>query len=272
MRLTIDHHTRYQFSEPQARVVQLLRMTPADCRGQTVTDWRIDINCDARLRDGIDGYGNLTTMLYIDGPIEMIELMVRGEVLTDDSGGRVEGCAETLPPLFYLRSTPLTQADDAISQLAADIAGRDGHRLEQASTLMTAVHDLISPVPGRTDRSVTAAEALARGQGSVRDCAHVLIAAARAVGIPARLVTGHCLDGPNAASHSSAHCWAELFIEGDGWVSVDPSTNRRPLDSYVRVAIGLDASDSTPLSGTRRGGGVEVLDVDVRVAESQSQE
>jgi transglutaminase-like putative cysteine protease len=270
MRLTIDHHTRYQFSEPQARVVQLLRMTPTDCIGQTVTDWRIDVDCDARLREGRDGYGNITTMLYVDGPIDAIALKVRGEVLTDDSAGRVGGCVETLPPLFFTRITPLTEPDDAIEALATMVVGKNVIGLDQAHALMSAVHDVIAPQSGRTEKSVTAADALSLGRGSVRDCAHVLISAARAAGYPARLVSGHCLDGPNAASHSSAHCWAELYVEGDGWISLDPSTNRIPRDSYVRVAVGLDASDSTPLSGTRRGGGIEVLDVDVRVAMSQS--
>ena len=74
MRLSIDHHTRYRFSQPQARVVQLLRITPSDFAGQTVLDWRIDVDCDARLRTGLDGYGTPTTMLYIDGPIEALEL------------------------------------------------------------------------------------------------------------------------------------------------------------------------------------------------------
>jgi transglutaminase-like putative cysteine protease len=270
MRLTIDHHTRYQFSEPQARVVQLLRMTPADFMGQTVTDWRIDVDCNARLREGRDGYGNTTTMLYVDGPIDAIALKVRGEVLTDDTGGRVSGCIETLPPLFFTRITQLTDPDDAIEALAAMVLGKRTAGLDQAHMLMSAVHDVIVPQPGRTEKSVTAADALAVGRGSVRDCAHVLISAARASGYPARLVSGHCLDGPNAANHSSAHCWVELYIEEAGWISLDPSMNRVPRDSYVRVAIGLDASDSTPLSGTRRGGGIEALDVDVRVAMSQS--
>ncbi len=270
MRLTIDHHTRYQFSEPQVRVVQLLRMTPADYAGQTITDWRIDVDCDARMREGHDGYGNLTTMLYIDGPISALSLMVRGEVLTDDSAGRVKGCIETLPPLFFTRVTPLTQADEGIAELVRTVVGSGVHSADRAVALMSAVHDVIMPQPGRTEKTVTAADAFALGRGSVRDCAHVLIAAARAAGYPARLVSGHCLDGPNAASHSSAHCWTELYVESDGWISLDPSTNRSPRDSYVRVAIGLDASDSTPLSGTRRGGGIEALDVDVRVATSES--
>ena len=118
MRLSIDHRTRYSFSEPQARVVQQLRMTPLDFGAQTIIDWNLDVNCDARLREGRDGYGNVTTMLYVDGPVEAVELIVRGEVLTDDRGGLVSGVCETLPPLFYLRQTPLTGADPAITALS----------------------------------------------------------------------------------------------------------------------------------------------------------
>ena len=268
MRLTIDHRTRYQFSEPQARVVQLLRMTPLDFGGQTVIDWRIDVDCDARLREGRDGYGNITTMLYIDGPISAVSIMVRGDVLTDDLGGQVKGTLEPLPPLFFTRSTHLTEANDAISELVP--SGRMS--LEQAIALNAAVKSAVTVEPGRTPKSRTAAEVLAEGRGSVRDCTHAMLAAARSAGYPARLVSGHCLDGPNAGSHKTAHCWAELFIDGEGWIALDPSTGRLPGDTYVRVAIGLDAGDSTPLSGTRRGGGIEELDVEVRVAMSQSQE
>ena len=267
MRLSINHHTRYHFSEPQARVVQLLRMTPTDYSGQTVIDWRIDVDCDARLREGRDGYGNITTMLYVDGPISAMELIVRGEVLTDDTGGQVTRSLEPLPPLFFTRTTPLTAADPAITALGG--AGPATH--DRAEALNAAVYRAVSVHAGRTPKTHTAADVLARGTGNVRDCAHVLIAAARSAGYPARLVSGHCLDGPNATSRTSAHCWAELYIDGTGWAGFDPSTNRSPGETYVRVAIGLDAGDSTPLSGTRRGGGIEALDVDVRVAMSQDQ-
>jgi transglutaminase-like putative cysteine protease len=268
MRLTIDHRTRYHFSEPQARVVQLLRMTPLDFGGQTVIDWRIDVDCDARLREGRDGYGNITTMLYIDGPVDAVSIMVRGDILTDDLAGRVKGTLEPLPPLFFTRATPLTHADEAVCALA-----RPGEAsFEHAMALNAAVRAAVIVEPGRTPKSRTAAEVLVEGRGSVRDCAHVLLAAARAAGYPARLVSGHCLDAPNAGSHKSAHCWGELFVDGAGWIALDPSTGRLPGDSYVRVAVGLDAGDSTPLSGTRRGGGIEELDVEVRVAMSQTQE
>ncbi len=268
MRLVIDHRTQYRFSQPQARVVQLLRMTPLDNGGQTVIDWRIDVDADAWLREGQDGYGNVTTMLYVDGPVDAISIMVRGEVLSDVAPGPLTGTIETLPPLFYHRTTPQTRADDAIVELARIVA--PGTSFDDALALTTAISVAAKAVPGRTPKGRTPVQTLESGHGSVRDCAHLMLAAARSAGFPARFVSGHCLDGPNAGSHKSSHCWTELYIAGIGWHGFDPSTGRAPNEHYARVAIGLDASDSTPLSGTRRGGGIEELDVEVRVAASEA--
>ncbi len=268
MRLSINHHMRYSFSEPQSRVVQLLRMTPLDSAHQTVIDWNIGVDCDARLRQGRDGYGNITTMLYIDGPIEGIELVISGEVLTEDGKGQVSGVVETLPPLFYLRETPLIGFEENVRALAATFTG---HTADDAHALAMLVSETVQTRVRRTPKSRTASEVIALGSGNVRDCAHALIALARAAGFPARFVTGHCLDGPNASRHHSAHCWAELHVEGTGWLAFDPSTGCCPGENYVRVATGLDARDSTPLSGTRRGGGMEELDSELRVARSQAQ-
>jgi transglutaminase-like putative cysteine protease len=275
MRLLVDHRTRYSFSEPQMRVVQLLRMTPRDHARQTVIDWRIDVDCDARLREGRDGYGNITTMLYVDGPVTAIELIVRGEVQTEESGGVLEGVSETLPPLFYLRPTLLTAADPSIEALANRVRSGGEDRSALAAALTSAVNDRIRIVSDRTPKTRTAAATLEDGWGNGRDAAHLLIALARVTGIAARFVSGHSLGGPNVSDYKSAHCWAELFCgdPGDerGWISFDPSTGGNPGANTIRVASGLDAGDATPLSGTRRGGGIEELAVDVRVALRQDQ-
>ncbi len=263
MRLSIDHHTSYRFSEPQARVVQLLRVTPSDFAAQTVLDWRIDVDCDARLRTGHDGYGNPTTMLYIDGPVEAVALTVRGEVLTDDMAGVVKGAPEPLPPLFFKRSTGLTHACDAICTFARSVGSSDP--LERAHALNTTVGGRVRIVPGRGVVGRAPADVLASGSGSARDAAHLLVAVARAADYPARIVSGHSLHGPDRGHRRSAHYWAELYLDRLGWVALDPASGFSPDESYVRVAVGLDASDATPVSGTRKGGGVEELDVDVRV-------
>lgn len=67
MRIAIEHRTQYRFSEPQARIVQMLRLTPCDTQDQTVVSWLVGVDCDARLRDAGDGFGNSVTMLYAEG-------------------------------------------------------------------------------------------------------------------------------------------------------------------------------------------------------------
>ena len=263
MRLSIDHHTRYRFSQPQARVVQLLRVTPSDYAAQTVIDWRIDVDCDARLRTGLDGYGNPTTMLYIDGPIEALELTVRGEVLTEDQGGVVNNAHEPLPPLYFTRTTPTTTACDAISAFARSIGGSDPLERVHAINTMIGAAVQIEAGPGPVGRS--AGDVLDSGHGTTRDAAHVLISVARACGHPARIVSGHSLHGPDRGYRRSAHYWAEVHTGRLGWVALDPSAGCSPDESYVRVAVGLDAYDATPVSGARVGGGIEELDVAVRV-------
>ncbi len=269
MRLSIDHHTVYRFSEPQARVVQLLRVTPVDYAAQTVIDWRIDVDSDARLRTGRDGYGNATTMLYVDGPVTELALTVRGEVLTEDMAGIVKGVSEPLPPLFFTRTTPSTVPDASIVAVTRSVGSSDP--LERAHALNALVGGSISIHGGRGTPGRAPSAILESGKGSVRDAAHLLVAVGHAAGYPARIVSGHSLHGPDRGTRHSAHYWAELYVDRLGWLGLDPCSGFSPDESYVRVAVGLDGSDVTPVSGARKGGGIEELDVDVRVGAAQEQ-
>jgi hypothetical protein len=119
MRLFVSHRTEYRFTEPQARLVQLLRVTPGSHGGQSVVSWRVEVDRDARMKRARDGYGNETTMLYVDGPIEGIAISVDGEVLTEDHAGMIGGTPEPLPPMAFLQTTALTAPDDALQELVA---------------------------------------------------------------------------------------------------------------------------------------------------------
>ena len=66
--------------------------------------------CDARLREGRDGYGNVTHMLYVDKPVRSLAVSVTGRVLTEDRAGVVQGLPHDLPPQVFCRPTPLTAA------------------------------------------------------------------------------------------------------------------------------------------------------------------
>ncbi|RVT94519.1 transglutaminase family protein [Sphingomonas crocodyli] len=267
MRILISHRTEYRFTEPQARVVQLLRMTPDSHLGQSVVDWRIEVDCDARLKSRRDGFGNIVSMLYLEGPIDCIGLSVTGEVLTEDRAGVVNGAANLLPAGVFLRPTDLTRTNAAIDLIGAAHGISADDPLGAAHALCGEIHERIACTPDRSTDMRTAAEILEAGAGCSMDMAHVMIAAARAAGFPARFVNGYLCDEEAAPQQRQApHFWAELHVPDYGWIGFDPACERCPDENYVRVAIGLDYRDAAPISGARIGGGHEVLRVGVDVS------
>ncbi len=271
MRLFIHHRTDYRYSEPQARIVQLLRLTPTSNEGQNIVDWRIDVDCNARLRGGQDGFGNETHMLYIDGPIDRLGLTVTGEVLTDDRAGMMSGAVEPLPPMLFLQTTPFTRTTPELVAVAERAKGGGGSQLSLAHRLNEAVADTIRFDEARRHGARDAASTLVEGHGVCQDVAHVLISVARAAGLPARYISGHRLtQGPGGTEQGATHAWAELYVADYGWIGFDPSCGRCPDDRYVRVAAALDFRGAAPFSGTRTGGGFEELEVGVRVGTSET--
>jgi transglutaminase-like putative cysteine protease len=263
VRLFVKHRSEYRFSEPQARLVQLMRLTPGNHAGQSIVSWRIDVDRDARLKASRDGYGNETTMLYLDGPLDRIAIEVSGEVLTEDRAGMVMGTVETLPPAYYVQSTPLTKASEALADYVAAL-DLPVDPQARAHALAEAIDELMTPTNADRGTDHSAAACFAARAADPQGNAHVLIAAARSTGLPARYVAGHLYrpDEPNA---HAAHGWAEIWIDGYGWVGFDSFDGRCPTDHYVRVAIGLDHREAAPISGLRTGGGHEALAIDVHV-------
>lgn len=262
MRLAIEHHTEYRFSEPQARLVQMLRLTPGDTIDQTVLSWRIDVDCDVRLRDSVDGFGNKVTMLYADGPLESIAITVAGQALTTESNGVVRGSYEPLPAELFLRDTPRTATNDALTGFAREAQGQGGDALDSLHRWNLELAKRFPGAPDEPDGGRSAAQAFATPGLNSRDLAHIFIAGARATDTPARYVSGYRQDEGEACA---PHGWAEAWVPGLGWVGFDPSAGMSPDERYVRVAIGLDAPGAASIAGSRLGQGDEEMEVDLHV-------
>jgi hypothetical protein len=75
----------------------------------------------------------------------------------------------------------------------------------------------------------------------------------RAAGIPARVVTGYQggeinpVDQYMIVRQSDAHAWAEVWLQGRGWVRVDPTAAVSPVRVESGVAAAVPATDPLPL-------------------------
>lgn len=74
----------------------------------------------------------------------------------------------------------------------------------------------------------------------------------RAAEVPARVVTGYQggevnpVDGFLVVRQSDAHAWAEVWLEGQGWVRVDPTAAISPARIETGIASALPAGEALP--------------------------
>jgi transglutaminase-like putative cysteine protease len=272
MRIRISHATSYAYDTPPTGVTQLLRLTPRDHDGQHVVSWRIDLSEDCLLHPHEDAFGNVTHSFTAEGPFNKLTVEVAGEVDTQDTDGLVSGAVERFPPQLYLRETSLTQTDAAIIDFAqATRAATDDDTLIQLHALLTALNREIAFDTDPTHAATTAAEAFSLRRGVCQDITHIFVAAARALGVPARYVGGHFHRADGVITQDAGHAWAEAYVENLGWIGFDPTNGICITDAHVRVAVGLDYLGAAPVRGTRFGGGGETLTVAVCVDQARQQ-
>jgi transglutaminase-like putative cysteine protease len=264
MLLSIEHHTRYLYSESVNYTIQQLRLTPQNGFGQHVKRWDIKVN--GNLYAVEDSYGNTTHTMVVDTPHKEIIIIAYGEVETGLATNIPEQSVaqeNTLPLSIYLRDTPLTASDGAIRAFAKQyqVSSRS-----QNMALEEMMHDLlarVSYIKGVTEVTTSAIEAFQLGQGVCQDHAHVFIACCRSIGLPARYVSGYLFteDG----SLMQTHAWADIWLQEEGWQSFDVSNGCRTYGVHVRLAAGLDYRSASPVTGMRSGGGVEGMATSVVV-------
>ncbi|MFN4060688.1 transglutaminase family protein [Paracoccus hibiscisoli] len=265
MKLKISHETVYRYDQPIRNLVQSLRLTPSVFEGQKTHDWQIDVSGGIKGPGFRDGAGDWIEGWTVRGPVDHVTVRISGRIDTRDMAGVLRGHREMINPLTYLRDSPVTQPDAALRELAGSVTETDP--LALAHGLSLAIHERIAFRNGVTHNGTTAAEALALGEGVCQDHTHALTALARLRGIPARYVSGYLHSTIDGQAHDAAHAWAEIMVEGLGWVGFDAANKCCPDDRYVRLGSGIDANDAAPIRGVAMGTGAEDMDVMVRVEE-----
>jgi transglutaminase-like putative cysteine protease len=266
MLVSIRHTTSYTYDAVSSFAVQQLRLTPGDNQSQRVISWGIEAEGIEEAATYVDGFGNRVHLITHNKPYETLTITAFGEVETFDRDGVIGNIGEAANPRVFLRATPRTQSSPAIDALADEV--RDRRQLDRLHHLLEGIATRVVYVTDTTHSGTSAAEAFAAGQGVCQDHAHILIAAARRLKIPARYVTGylHVEGEESAVAH---HAWAEAYVDSLGWVGFDPANHICPTERYVRLACGFDAASAAPITGARRGGGTESLSVDVIVRQQQ---
>lgn len=278
-RLSIRHRTELRYSGPATESVNEVRLVPRDTGRTIVHHADVTVTPAGRTSSHMDAFGNVVRWFQVIEPHD--RLVVEAEaIVTASAPGRlvhsltpseqwaalghpafIDGLAEYLAPSHYAHACP------EVAALAKEMAVPEGGGVETwLLDLAQAVSDAVVYEPGATAVD-TPVEVVARlRRGVCQDLAHLAIALCRTRGVPARYVSGW-LYGPMLQGPAESHAWIEAHVPGAGWFEIDPTHPGRLDGHHVRVAVGRDYADVTPLRGSYRGAPPSGMSVTVEIEE-----
>jgi transglutaminase-like putative cysteine protease len=275
-RLQIRHVTGFTYEGATRASYNEVRMTPPTLAHQTMINARISTTPNAVQATYRDYFGTIVTTFDLHEPHD--RLVVTAEATVDTYR------AAPLPPSWsaaryrdddvvdqfaeFLVPTPRSSlATEVVDEARERFAGLDAHSAALAVTDWVRHH--VRYVPGSTNVTSTAAEVWELGQGVCQDMTHVTSGVLRAIGIPARYVSGYLqpdLDaGAGATSVGQSHAWVEYF-SGE-WTPIDPTNGGRVGVHHVLVAVGREYGDVPPLKGIYHGEPSRALGVEVVITQ-----
>ncbi len=286
-RYEVEHETLYDYAAPVSQSWQLARLRPRELAWQKVLSYalHIDPHVDERYETP-DCFGNANLHFALHGahrrlhvrmhcsveiqarsPVPQVQGQawetVRDSVLGDPSHDDLNAARMCEPT----RLVPLSARARGYAELCLT-PGRDW--LEGVRALMHAIYKDFEFEPGATTVSTSVDEVLTQRSGVCQDFAHLMLAALRSLGLPARYVSGYLLTDPppgmpRLAGIDATHAWIAAYAPALGWVEFDPTNNQLADQRYITLAWGCDFADVVPLRGVILGGGEQQMVVRVSV-------
>ncbi|MGJ8655965.1 MAG: transglutaminase family protein [Akkermansiaceae bacterium] len=276
-KLQVIHKTIFTYASPVVDSVNTIHLQPRPFQYQKTISSTVRVMPPTRMQCFSDLLQNVTHHFEIPEPHTRLEIDSRLRVqnlplnLPEDN---LQASLEDLidPEIkertwLYLQDSHLVQHHPEIWRLAIDLTQGSTSIYEQAMLMMTWIHKNFEYKPGSTLVDTSMINAFSMKKGVCQDFAHVMLGLCRAVGIPARYASGYLYNGPadQLLGAQASHAWIEVYLPYVGWIGFDPTNNTLADDRYVKVAVGRDYLDVTPVKGAYRGTSDAQMEVIVEV-------
>jgi len=268
MRVTITHLTRLEYSGDVVEGVMDVRLGPFSDADQRCDAFTLQVTPAGSVRRYVDGFSNVAHLVTVAKPHHVLEVVARSEVATllEDPFAAPRQPPRTLGPCDlgdYLLPSALVPALEALGALAEPFRPATPADVFQAVRAMSElIHREFVYARHVTTVTTTVDEVLRSRTGVCQDFTHVLIGLCRAIGIPARYVSGYTVaDG--ATEPEASHAWVEAYTPTHGWRGFDPTNDLVASTAHIKMAMGRDYADVAPTRGTFRGAADERLTVRV---------
>jgi transglutaminase-like putative cysteine protease len=276
-RFKIHHITKYNYQVPVRDSANQIILFPIKDDYQEVLRQNLLITGNPPVEIYNDYYGNEVGLfmhaephaeLVIDSKIEVVTHLrepAKENLEPDEQWEHLIGLKNELPFIDFFRVVRFPSE----GEMRETVEQYDHTKspLEVCRQLTDFVYSNFKYIKGITTVETTIEEVWVLKAGVCQDFAHILIVMLRMLGVPARYVSGYICPNKNGMRGEGAtHAWVEAYIPFYGWLGLDPTNNCVVSDLHVRLAVGRNFSDCSPVRGSYKGTSKHVLHVGVSVS------
>jgi transglutaminase-like putative cysteine protease len=272
----IHHITKYQYDSLVRESINEIRIFPYHCPEQEMLLHQLNITEHPTVYTFSDYWGNTAGSFNLLGLHKELTIESKLTVRTtspevpeiNETSGFEELEKDKESQLHMIELTTPGQVEDVEAMEA--IAGSINDRSKSIAQLVRESCDYIfnnfQYIKGITTIETTVDEILKHRSGVCQDFAHVLLQILRTMDIPSRYVSGYICPNKNGMRGEGAtHAWVEAWIPNYGWAGIDPTNNVWVTNKHVKLAVGRDFKDCSPIKGTFKGQAEQKLTVFVSV-------
>ncbi|UAY51305.1 transglutaminase family protein [Ferruginibacter albus] len=269
MNYIVTHTTTYQYDESVGLCYNIVRLLPRNTATQLCARANIDIQPKPDVYNEYeDFFGNKLVYFAIQQEHKILTVTVRSEIQKLNNDEYLPGnisWEEVKEQLHQHKGDWLEVSQyipyTAVTRANADILEYAARSFTVGRTMFDAVYDLMQRIfndfifkPGFTTIATPLSVVFKERKGVCQDFAHLAIACVRAMGLPARYISGYIETiAPEGEEKligvDASHAWFSVFIPGTGWVDFDPTNNQLPSMQHVTVGWGRDYFDIAPVKG-----------------------
>jgi transglutaminase-like putative cysteine protease len=274
----IQHVTQYTYEVPVRDSANQIMLYPMEDAHQEIVSQKLFVTGNPQIEHHTDYFNNQIGTFTHSQPHRQLTIDSRVEVTTtsktlpDDSSpaaaqwNELQNTKYQIPFIDFLRPEHF-EALPELQAIINSLYDQQNTPLKAATNFCAYVFENFTYKKGITTVDTTLDEIWKIRSGVCQDFAHILLAMLRLVNIPARYVSGYICPNKNGMRGEGAtHAWVEAYIPFYGWLGLDPTNNCVVNESHVRLAVGKNYYDCSPVRGTYRGTSNHTLEVTVLVS------
>ncbi|MCU7549347.1 transglutaminase family protein [Chitinophagaceae bacterium LB-8] len=278
----LHHITKYEYDRLVKESINEIKIFPYQCAQQEIVQQEVMITGNPAIQTFIDYWGNKSGSFNLLQPhSELViesRLVIRTTSSTQLSIDFHSGFDDLLRDvdgqinLLELSSPERIVAQDEIEKIIQSIYAPNKSVAAVVEGCCEYIYKYFKYKKGITTTETTIDEILDHQSGVCQDFAHLMLQILRTMKIPSRYVSGYICPIKNGMRGEGAtHAWVDVWIPNYGWAGIDPTNNIWVTNRHIKLAVGRNFVDCTPIKGTFKGPALQKLSVYVSIGYEDGQ-